>query len=83
MRPVVFPACRYARNQPVLFSAFHSALAGEVPIIGAGGIQRRRRAGQIILQGGQPYQCYTGSIYRGPALVKECIELLSSPSFRT
>ena len=57
--------------------AFHSALAGEVPIIGAGGIlcgadaQAKREAGADLVQ------FYTGLIYRGPGLVKECVEALS------
>jgi len=60
-----------------VISAFHIALAGEVPIIGAGGILRGEDAREKIEAGAELVQFYTGLIYRGPALVKECVEALS------
>ena len=56
--------------------AFHSALAGEVPIIGAGGILSGADAQDKIAAGADLVQFYTGLIYRGPGLVKECVEAL-------
>jgi dihydroorotate dehydrogenase len=56
--------------------AFHAALAGEVPIIGAGGILCGADAQAKINAGADLVQFYTGLIYRGPALVKECVEAL-------
>ena len=56
--------------------AFHDALAGEVPIIGAGGILCGADAQAKIAAGADLIQFYTGLIYRGPALVKECVEAL-------
>ncbi len=51
-------------------------LQGEVPIIGVGGILSGRDAQQKIDAGAALIQLYTGLIYRGPALVRECIAAL-------
>ena len=57
------------------------ALAGllqdEVPIIGVGGILCGADAREKISAGAKLVQVYTGLIYRGPALVRECIEALN------
>ena len=57
------------------------ALAGllqeEVPIIGVGGILCGADAREKISAGAKLVQVYTGLIYRGPALVRECIQALS------
>jgi len=57
-----------------IIKAFHTALAGEVPIIGAGGILSGSDAREKIAAGAELLQVYTGLIYRGPELVKECVE---------
>lgn len=61
-----------------VITAFHAALAGEVPIIGAGGIMNGADAQAKIAAGADLVQFYTGLIYRGPDLVKECVEALRS-----
>jgi len=48
-----------------------SALAGEVPIIGVGGILKGEDAAEKIRAGASLVQMYSGFIYRGPALVAE------------
>lgn len=50
------------------------ALAGELPIIAAGGITSGTRARAKIDAGAALVQIYSGLIYRGPQLVAECIE---------
>ena len=50
------------------------ALAGELPIIAAGGITSGARARAKIDAGAALVQIYSGLIYRGPDLVSECIE---------
>ena len=50
------------------------ALAGELPIIAAGGITSGARARAKIDAGAALVQLYSGLIYRGPQLVDECIE---------
>ena len=53
-----------------------TALAGEVPIIGVGGIMQGADAVAKIDAGAQLVQLYTGFIYRGPDLVAECASAL-------
>ncbi|MDO8789467.1 MAG: dihydroorotate dehydrogenase (quinone), partial [Sulfuritalea sp.] len=50
------------------------ALAGELPIIAAGGITSGKRARAKLDAGATLVQIYSGLIYRGPLLVAECIE---------
>lgn len=50
------------------------ALAGELPIIAAGGITNGERAKAKIDAGAALVQIYSGLIYRGPRLVGECIK---------
>jgi dihydroorotate dehydrogenase len=51
-------------------------LQNEVPIIGVGGIMCGADAREKISAGAKLVQVYTGLIYRGPGLVRECIEAL-------
>jgi len=52
------------------------ALAGEVPIIGVGGILSADDAQSKIDAGASLVQLYTGLVYRGPGLVAECVSAL-------
>jgi dihydroorotate dehydrogenase len=52
------------------------ALGGEVPIIGVGGIFSARDAADKLAAGASLVQIYSGLIYRGPALVRECVTAL-------
>jgi dihydroorotate dehydrogenase len=54
--------------------AFARALAGELPIIAAGGITSGQRARAKLDAGAKLVQLYSGLIYRGPALVAECVD---------
>jgi dihydroorotate dehydrogenase len=58
------------------------ALAGELPIIGAGGVMDGRRARAKIAAGASLVQLYTGLIYRGPALVAECVRATDAAAGR-
>ena len=49
-------------------------LDGALPIIGAGGIMSGADAVEKLHAGATLVQLYTGLIYRGPALVRECVE---------
>jgi dihydroorotate dehydrogenase len=55
-----------------------NALQGELPIIGAGGILDGRQARAKLEAGAQLVQLYSGLIYRGPALVHECVAATSA-----
>ena len=49
------------------------ALAGELPIIAAGGITDGARAQAKLDAGAALVQVYSGLVFRGPELVKECV----------
>ncbi|WP_287368277.1 quinone-dependent dihydroorotate dehydrogenase, partial [Thauera sp.] len=49
------------------------ALAGELPIIAAGGVLDGRGACAKLDAGAALVQVYSGLIYRGPGLVRECV----------
>jgi dihydroorotate dehydrogenase len=53
-------------------------LGNDVPIIGVGGIMSGNDAREKLAAGASLVQIYTGLIYRGPALVTECVEALAS-----
>lgn len=55
-----------------------TALKGELPIIGAGGIDNAQTALSKIEAGAAAVQIYTGLIYRGPCLVEEAGRALAS-----
>jgi dihydroorotate dehydrogenase len=55
------------------------ALAGEVPIIAAGGIMTGRQAQAKLEAGADLVQVYSGLIFRGPELVRECIDATAQP----
>jgi len=56
------------------------ALDGALPIIGVGGIFSGADARAKIAAGATLVQLYTGLIYRGPALVTECVDALADAS---
>ena len=51
----------------------HRHLQGEIPIIGVGGILSGADAAEKLAAGAALVQIYTGLIYRGPALIDECV----------
>ena len=53
-------------------------LAGEVPIIGVGGIMNGEHAQQKIAAGASLVQIYSGFIYRGPELIAEVANALKT-----
>jgi dihydroorotate dehydrogenase len=52
------------------------ALGGALPVIGVGGTMNGTDAAEKVAAGAQLVQLYTGLIYRGPELVRECVEEL-------
>ncbi|HQZ01835.1 MAG TPA: quinone-dependent dihydroorotate dehydrogenase [Thauera sp.] len=53
-------------------------LAGELPVIAAGGVLDGRTASAKLDAGARLVQVYSGLIYRGPALVRECVRATRS-----
>jgi dihydroorotate dehydrogenase len=54
------------------------ALDGALPIIGVGGVMSGEDAREKLAAGASLVQLYTGLIYRGPALVAECIDAIAA-----
>ncbi len=54
----------------------HAALGERIPIIAAGGIASAQHAQEKIAAGAKLVQLYTGLIYTGPRLVRDCITSL-------
>ena len=64
-----------ARSTEVL-RGMHERLGERVPIIGVGGILSGADAVAKFDAGAQLVQFYSGMIYRGPELIRECVEAL-------
>ena len=60
-----------------VISALHAELGDAIPIIGVGGILSGADARAKFAAGAKLVQLYTGLIYRGPALVRECVQALA------
>lgn len=57
--------------------AFSRELNGKVPLIGVGGILNGMDAKDKVSAGASVIQLYSGLIYKGPELIRECVEALS------
>lgn len=67
----------FARSTSVV-EKLADALAGEVPIIGVGGVLSGADAAAKIEAGARLVQLYTGFIYRGPALIAEAAAAIAA-----
>jgi dihydroorotate dehydrogenase len=65
----------FAQSTAVL-AAFKAEVGDALPIIGVGGIMNGADARAKIAAGASLVQLYSGLIYRGPALVGECVRAL-------
>ena len=53
-------------------------LGPDIAIIGVGGINQGRHAVEKIKAGADLVQIYTGLIYQGPHLVKDCVNAIKA-----
>jgi dihydroorotate dehydrogenase len=65
-----------------VISVLRAELGDTIPIIGVGGILSGADARAKMLAGASLVQVYTGLIYRGPALVSECVQALTSVTIK-
>ena len=65
------------RSTEILY-AFSRIIDGEIPIIASGGILSASDAAEKIKAGASLVQLYTGLIYKGPGLVKDSVQAISS-----
>ncbi len=61
-----------------VLAAFRSALPAEISLLGTGGICNGEDAADKIRLGADLVQFYTGFVYRGPDLVKECLAAIAT-----
>ena len=59
-----------------VISRLRQQLGTDFAIIGVGGILGARQAQEKIEAGANAVQLYTGLIYKGPALITECVDAL-------
>ena len=62
----------------IVIRALKTELGDAIPIIGVGGILSGADAAVKIRQGAQLVQLYSGLIYKGPSLVRECARALKA-----
>ena len=65
----------HARSLEVI-ARLRQRVGAELAIIGVGGIVAGQHAAEKIAAGADAVQVYTGLIYRGPALVSECVKAM-------
>ena len=87
--PAPSSSARTAGSAPVLaasnrvIAALRARLPAGYPIIGVGGVMSGADARSKIDAGATVVQIYTGLVYRGPALVRECAVALARQAMRT
>jgi len=65
----------FAKSTAVL-RGMAQRLGGVIPLVGVGGISSGADAVAKIEAGASLVQFYTGMVYRGPALIGECVEAM-------
>jgi len=71
----------FAKSTAVLHG-MHERLGDSIPLVGVGGIVRGADAVAKFDAGAALVQFYSGMIFRGPALIGECVEALRTRSAR-
>ena len=61
-----------------VIAAFYQHLAEDIPIIGVGGIMTGEDAAAKLAAGAKLVQLYSGFIYHGPRLIKDCVRATSA-----
>lgn len=59
-----------------VIASFASEIRGRMPIIGVGGIMTGQDAVDKIKAGASLVQLYTGFIYKGPQLIRDCVQAM-------
>jgi len=69
----------FAKSTAVL-QGMSQRLGGRIPLVGVGGILSGTDAAAKIAAGASLVQFYSGMTYRGPALIRECVEAIRARS---
>lgn len=59
-----------------VIKVLYSELGDQIPIIGVGGIMSGEHAAEKIDAGAKLVQIYSGLIYQGPSLIRDCVEAI-------
>ena len=59
-----------------VIAALRQHLGAEFPIIGVGGVMSGQQAKEKIIAGANAVQLYTGLIYKGPGLIRDCVKAM-------
>lgn len=69
------------RQADQVLAICHDVLGKDFPLIGLGGITRGQDAADKIGHGARLVQIYTGFIYHGPGLIRDCVEQVRGSRF--
>ncbi len=61
------------QKSTAILQQFYRELKGKIPLIGVGGITRREEAEAKFAAGAELIQIYTGLVYQGPRLIRNCL----------
>jgi len=64
------------KKSTAVLKAMHDRFGDDVPLIGVGGIATGDDAAVKMRAGASLVQCYTGLVYQGPSLVRDCVEAI-------
>ena len=78
-KPADFRAGPLFDKSTAVLRGMAKRLGGRIPLVGVGGIVEGRDAAAKIDAGASLVQFYTGMVYRGPALIGECVEAIRAP----
>lgn len=62
----------------LVLQAFRMLLKPGIPLIGVGGITQGSHAVEKVKHGAQLVQVYSGLVFRGPALIRDCLDALAT-----
>lgn len=69
------------RQSTLILSQFADRIADKIDLIGVGGIETGELAVKKIHAGAKAVQLYSGLIYKGPALVTDCVQALTGDRY--
>ena len=76
MKRVVYPVRQYLKRARHVWRLFQKILQGKIPLIGVGGILSGEQAVAKQQAGASLVQIYSGMIYTGPILIKDCVDAM-------
>ncbi len=64
------------KKSTAVLKSMHDRFGDDMPLIGVGGIASGVDAATKIRAGASLVQCYTGLVYQGPSLIRDCVEAI-------